>query len=298
MIRRPPRSTLFPYTTLSRSGDAPEVRRAIGRAQCNDAYWPGVFGGLYLPHLREAVWANLAAAESRLRAGEGMGCEVVDFDGDGRLEVWIHSDQFSAVVSPVRGAALEEYTIFASGRNHADVLTRRREAYHEPPLAPAPPPAHAEGGAPSIHEIEEGIRLTERPAVDRDDRAIFQERILAGSLTLDEYSRGGYPVVRSWARSGCSYQIVREPEAIELHFRAPGTSPHALTKRIRFERDGTVSAQSQCPADAGAPGDFLAVELSLFRPLGIVATHDADVWGHPVETIAKTERGPGRTAFG
>ena len=47
-----------------------------------------------------------------------------------------------------------------------------------------------------------------------------------------------------------------------------------------------------------APGDFFAVEVSLFRPLGIVATPDADVWGHPVETIAKSERGLDRTVQG
>jgi len=45
-----------------RAGDPPAVRRAVGRAQCNDAYWHGVFGGLYLPHLRDAVWRNLAQA--------------------------------------------------------------------------------------------------------------------------------------------------------------------------------------------------------------------------------------------
>src|SRR2546427_3362168 len=30
MIRRPPRSTLFPYTTLFRSGDAAQAVRAVG----------------------------------------------------------------------------------------------------------------------------------------------------------------------------------------------------------------------------------------------------------------------------
>src|SRR5439155_1707832 len=45
-------------------GDPPAARRAIGRAQCNDAYWHGVFGGLYLPHLRNAIWRNLALAEA------------------------------------------------------------------------------------------------------------------------------------------------------------------------------------------------------------------------------------------
>src|SRR3712207_6874483 len=32
MIRRPPRSTLFPYTTLFRSGTEPAARRESGRA--------------------------------------------------------------------------------------------------------------------------------------------------------------------------------------------------------------------------------------------------------------------------
>jgi alpha-amylase len=46
-----------------RKGNPPDVRRAIGRAQCNDAYCHVVFGGLYLPHLRDAVWRELAYAE-------------------------------------------------------------------------------------------------------------------------------------------------------------------------------------------------------------------------------------------
>src|SRR6266436_5135757 len=53
-------------------GDPPAARRAIGRSQCNDAYWHGVFGGLYLPHLRAAIWRNLALAEGELRRGEGL----------------------------------------------------------------------------------------------------------------------------------------------------------------------------------------------------------------------------------
>ena len=34
------------------------------QAQCNDAYWHGVFGGLYLPHLRHALYENLIKAEA------------------------------------------------------------------------------------------------------------------------------------------------------------------------------------------------------------------------------------------
>ena len=34
------------------------------RAQCNDAYWHGIFGGLYAPHLRTALWRELVRAET------------------------------------------------------------------------------------------------------------------------------------------------------------------------------------------------------------------------------------------
>ncbi|HVF11222.1 MAG TPA: alpha-amylase/4-alpha-glucanotransferase domain-containing protein [Abditibacteriaceae bacterium] len=36
----------------------------ILQAQCNDSYWHGTFGGLYLRHLRQAVYAHAAAAQT------------------------------------------------------------------------------------------------------------------------------------------------------------------------------------------------------------------------------------------
>src|SRR3712207_7573795 len=52
MIRRPPRSTLFPYTTLFRSRDAPQVRGAPDGFQ----------------HLRGPAAAPVAPAERQQRA--------------------------------------------------------------------------------------------------------------------------------------------------------------------------------------------------------------------------------------
>ena len=60
------------------------------RAQCNDAYWHGVFGGVYAPHLRTALWRELVRAETLLdelaRRGDGLQIEQTDFDGDGSEE--------------------------------------------------------------------------------------------------------------------------------------------------------------------------------------------------------------------
>ena len=39
------------------------AREYLWRAQCNCAYWHGVFGGLYLGHLRRAIHENLIKAQ-------------------------------------------------------------------------------------------------------------------------------------------------------------------------------------------------------------------------------------------
>jgi len=44
---------------VAAAGSPPAAVDALLRGQANDAYWHGVFGGVYLPHLRRAVWENL-----------------------------------------------------------------------------------------------------------------------------------------------------------------------------------------------------------------------------------------------
>src|SRR5437660_10295730 len=93
-------------------GDPSAARRAIGRAQCNDAYWHGVFGGLYLPQLRNAIWRNLALAEAELRHGEGPVVERLDYDGDGAEELGSLSGADSVCVSRERGGLIDESRVF------------------------------------------------------------------------------------------------------------------------------------------------------------------------------------------
>jgi 4-alpha-glucanotransferase len=279
-------------------GDPPDVRRAIGRAQCNDAYWHGVFGGLYLPHLRDAIWRNLAEAEGALRRGEELGWEVVDLDGDGHDEIWVHGAGFSALISPARGGAVEEYTVFAGGINYANTLTRRREAYHDLALERAAEDLAAkDGGAASIHAIEEGLRLDVRPPLDHDDRALFVDRILPRGVTLEEYARGDYWAVVSWARRPLAYAVERRNGGVEVV--CSETDGRArLEKRIRCEADGRLTVRWAWDPAAAEPRDVFATELSLAAPMRLGCTPAADEWRFPIETVAKSERGLDRTRQG
>ena len=281
-----------------RRGDPPAIRRAIGRAQCNDAYWHGVFGGLYLPHLRDAIWRNLAEAEAGLREGEGLAWDVLDLDGDGNEEVWVHSPAFSALISPARGGAIEEYTVFAEGINYANTLTRRREAYHDLALERAVERTEAANGSTaSIHDIEEGLRLESRPPLDAEDRALFVDRVLPRGVTLEDFAGGAYWAIHSWARSRCRLAVERRKGGVEVVCTAPDGRSR-LEKRIRCDADGRIAVSWSWDPSAAEPGDLFATELSLAGPVGLASAPAAEEWRFVIETVAKSERGFDRTRQG
>lgn len=299
---------------LSRErGNPAQVRRSLGAAQCNDAYWHGVFGGLYLRHLRDAIWRKLAEAEGALRKGEGLGWETRDMDLDGKDEVWFHSEAFSAVVSPARGGAIEELTFLHAGVNLANSLTRRREAYHElsgeAGASDSSPQSKDESTTPSIHDIEGELRFLELPPVDSVDRGLFQERVLPASLDLQKYRTGNFSPLRSWAErpltlidltTGREDPGADGPEEaidwVEVSLGDPENE--AFEKRIRFGSDGAVEVFFQWE-----PGDFpetayFTTELSLGADADLVTFPETECWRFPISTFSKSERGFDETVQG
>jgi alpha-amylase len=279
-------------------GDPPEARRAIGRAQCNDAYWHGVFGGLYLPHLRNAIWHQLAVAERLLRASEGLAWELRDIDGDGYDEVWIHSAACSVVVAPARGGAVEDLTLFGALRNFASALTRRHEAYHElNPRLPAEPAAGDDGGMTSIHHLESAFRLEGRPHSDHEDRALFVDRVVRADLAFERYAAGDYAPLASWARTRMRCQVAAGPDEIVVRLE-PERWPESFSKEVAVSADGRVRVRYRVALEAPLSAGLFAPELSFGEALEVRVTPDAPVWRFPIETVAKSERGLDRTVQG
>ncbi|HNQ05530.1 MAG TPA: DUF1926 domain-containing protein [Thiobacillaceae bacterium] len=104
----------------------------LHQAQANDAYWHGMFGGIYLPHLRRAVWQAIVQLERRLDGlQERPDTSTGDLDLDGVQEVFLRSLALQAVVRPDADAAIIELSSYALGQNFADGLRRYEEHYHE-----------------------------------------------------------------------------------------------------------------------------------------------------------------------
>ncbi len=112
------------------------------------------------------------------------------------------------MVAPARGAALVELTRFDAGINFADVLTRRLEAYHLPPLFAVA--AGSPSGAESIHDREAMLGLESTPPVDLDDRAIGVARMIGAGVTDAEYEDAVYAPITSWARTRFAGRLRRD----------------------------------------------------------------------------------------
>ncbi len=137
-------------------------------SQCNCAYWHGVFGGLYLPHLRDALYDRILAAEALVDEARHGGepwteLERVDFDADGDREVFLRNPDLTLVFSPAEGGALQELSVKPLRAALGNGLSRRPEAYHARVTQAGREDAASagDGGTKSIHDLvlskEEGL---------------------------------------------------------------------------------------------------------------------------------------------
>ena len=166
------------------------------QGQSNDTYWHGLFGGIYISHMRLATYEHLiAAADLAETAAGGLHvAELRDLDLDGHDEVRLAGPGQVVSIDLDEGGGIGGWDLRAVRHNACAVLRRRPEAYHAEAARPRGRrrrPSRMRGGsdAPtSIHEI-----------------FLVKEPGLAAMLHYDPYER----------RSG----LVR--------FLAPGTTPEA-----------------------------------------------------------------------
>ncbi len=203
------------------------------RAQCNDAYWHGVFGGLYSPHLRAAVWSELIHAEN-LADAAGQGSAVyaethrLDFDADGREELYCISDTYAALVKTSDGGTIASLDFRPPAVALINSVARRPEAYHQRLREKITPVAN---GVASIHGQmkvkEEGLERLLK--YDRWPRHCFRLLIFQASKTCEDYANirlEESPTLASW-----NYAVSSSaPERVELICDAPLVPPTAGEK--------------------------------------------------------------------
>ena len=174
-----------------------EARDHIWRAQCNCAYWHGVFGGLYLGHLRRAVHENLIKAQALLieKSVDDLQLLKLDFDKDGAEEILVSNRNLSFGLDPNRGGGLFDICHLGRALNLSDTLTRRPEAYHRH-LNEARQDEGAGGeGIASIHDLggagEED--LAGMLIFDRYTKVSLLDHFLGAEVSPEGYAANEYP---------------------------------------------------------------------------------------------------------
>ena len=238
-----------------------EAETRLYRGQGNDAYWHGVFGGIYLNHLRAATYRELLTAERLLdRVANGthpwVTSEATDLDGDGEPEVLLRSGLMDLWIDPQRGGAIVEWDDKRRAINIVNTLTRRPEPYHARLLAPEgptqPPEAPtAEGAAADRHPetIHVDVRVKEP---DLRDHLIYDRyrRVAAidhlwppGAGDAQAFARSQLPGSGDLVEQRYRWRVERRPDGARVVLARDGqveqagrAVPLRITKAITLAR--------------------------------------------------------------
>ena len=181
----------------ARGKNVEKILDRVWAAQCNDAYWHGLFGGLYLPGLRFSIYNNLLEAEKELEKGAkqtGFRHEFTDFDCDGKEEVLVESPHLNVYFKPDLGGSIFELDVKKISYNLIDVLTRREEGYHGKLKAIRKQEAQPNATA-SIHDF---VRLNkenfdEYLQYDWYRRYALLDHFFGPETSFDDFTKCKYP---------------------------------------------------------------------------------------------------------
>ncbi|MES2237792.1 MAG: alpha-amylase/4-alpha-glucanotransferase domain-containing protein [Pseudomonadota bacterium] len=239
-----------------------EMQEHLHRAQANDAYWHGLFGGLYLPHLRRAVWHNLLALEAALEhLTPAPALECRDIDNDGHDEIILRSGELLAVIREDGDAALVEFSSLLLAHNFGDALRRHTETYHAK--------LHAKVGAGDTEPTAEKNGIA-----SAHDRIAFLHVIVPADTEPDVRPRGLF--LDDWiAADGARHALntYRRDGALS-HFAAIGDGwrvekRYALqgdTLEIAYRITSTHSKMGAIVSPANNSAGQLETQLSLAMP--------------------------------
>jgi hypothetical protein len=212
-------------------GDAlARIADHLYQGQSNDCYWHGLFGGIYLSHMRLATLEHLIAAEDaadRVAGMSGVSIETTDLDVDGFDELLVSTPGQIVAVKPNEGGGIGSWDIRAVRHGLTSVMRRRPEAYHDTLRA-------ADSGETQEQEAGEG-------AVSIHDLVKVNEPGMSQRLWYDDYERRSGLV--HVLRVGTTADAFEQTDYQELGDFVSGEFEvmQADDGEIVLERDGSVA---------------------------------------------------------
>ena len=249
---------------------APAARQRLYQGQCNCAYWHGLFGGLYLQHLRSALYDALIDAEVLLGERDAVRAEVSDHLGDRSDEVLFETPSFNAYVAPSRGGSVFGFDLLAAHFCLSNVVARRREAYHvDVPRAQVLTDEQLENV--SAHDLVRAREpnLADKLIFDAYPRGFFVDHLLPVDAPPEQLDHGYAPLVdfanASYRQDGLEQQTTGYDLRLSCEL-----SGYRLDKRYEVTRDTITVHYSLSVAGPSRQVRLCSqVDVTLLSPEGV-----------------------------
>jgi len=165
------------YHALPEQAKTPAMLHELYEAQANDAYWHGLFGGLYLPHLRRAIYNAMVRLEALLDAAQPRPVRSqTDLDLDGNDELFLQNGTLQVVVRLDGSASIGEFDAYRLAHNFGDSLARQSEHYHRKVHAGNDHDHSGEGIANPHERVSfKHVISAEDLATDANPRTLFRD---------------------------------------------------------------------------------------------------------------------------
>ncbi len=221
------------------AGELSQIRDHLYRGQCNCPYWHGAFGGVYLPHLRNAVYAHLIEADTRLDRATGTDASAVqatadDYNFDGLQEVRMSNDRLCAWIAPGRGGRMYELDVRGISHNLLATLQRRPESYHRKVLSG---PNDGGDDVASIHDrvVFKQSDLDQRLHYDLFARKSLMDHFYDNEASLESVLRGEATERGDFVELPFETKLRRGADRVQVQMRRDGNAwgiPITLTKAV------------------------------------------------------------------
>lgn len=207
-----------------------EMTDELWKGQCNDIYWHGIFGGLYLPHMRSSLYNSLVKAEVLIEkfvlahVPEGQFDEYRnlprisrgDYNYDLEDEFRINTEKLFIYCDPAHGGTFYECGYKPNAFNVMSTLARRRESYHKKLLE-----GGGNGESNGVTTIHDGLRTKESGLekllyFDQHEKRSLQEHFIKLGTGIDQYRNNEYDETGDFVSGRYTPKLNRQNSALTL----------------------------------------------------------------------------------
>jgi len=203
--------------------------------QCNCPYWHGVFGGIYLPHIRHANYAHLIQAENIAdeivhEKKDWVDFELRDYDKDSHAELLVSGSAMNLYFDLARGGAITEWDWRAKKFNLVNTLSRREEGYHRDLVEAAERDTVEFPGraGKKIESIHSSVVRAKEPGLenllsyDWYRRAGLIDHFIPFETTLDDFAAARYRELGDFVDQAYKPQVARRKSQVVVTLTRDG----------------------------------------------------------------------------